>query len=55
MKKKKVEIVLNRVESALMLTAFPNRTRTNWVEKNSDGAFLLLLDTIKSYISTSLD
>ena len=38
-----------------MLTAFPNRTRTNWVEKNSDGAFLLLLDTIKSYISTSLD
>ena len=53
--KKKVEIVLNRVESALMLTAFPNRTRTNWVEKNSDGAFLLLLDTIKSYISTSLD
>ena len=38
--KKKVEIVLNRVESALMLTAFPNRTRTNWAEKVSDGAFL---------------
>ena len=48
--KKKVEIVLNRVESALMLTAFPNRTRTNWVEKVSDGAFLFLLDSIESYI-----
>ena len=52
---KKVEIVLNRVESALMLTGFPNRTRTNWVEKVSDGAFLFLLDTVKSYIFTSLD
>lgn len=52
MKKKKVEIVLNRVESALMLTAFPNRTRTNWVEKVSDGAFLFLLDTVKLHIFT---
>ena len=47
--KKKVEIVLNRVESALMLTAFPNRTRTNWVEKVSDGAFLFISYIVKWY------